>query len=71
MYIVITLEVIGMMNLNISITNPIKNYKRWTSLNWFGVGIITIFINIVFMPYVILYWLIRFIYFTITVGRKD
>lgn len=50
-----------------SIYNPIRNYKEWTSFNWFGITIITIIINIVLLPYAIGYW----IYKLFTVGRKE
>lgn len=40
-------------------------------LNWFGIGIMTIFLNAMFLPYAIIYWLVKLIYFTITVGRKE
>ena len=51
--------------------NPIKNYKNWISLNWFGVVIITLLINIIFLPFVVVYWLFKLIYFLFTVGRKE
>ena len=38
--------------------------------NWFGIGMITLFLNIIFLPYSIIYWLVKLIYFLITVGRE-
>lgn len=51
--------------------NPIENYKKWVSLNWFGVGVTTLLINIIFLPYAVVYWLFKLIYFLFTVGRKE
>lgn len=47
--------------------NPIKNYNKWTQFNWFGITIITLIINIVFLPYAICYW----IYKLFTIGRRE
>ena len=46
--------------------NPIRNYKKWRKLNWFGVAIGTIFLNIFYLPVAILYWLWKLC----TIGRK-
>ena len=54
------------INLDLLWFNPIQNYKNWTQLNWFGIIVITIFLNIIFFPYAIGYW----IYKLFTVGRK-
>jgi hypothetical protein len=47
--------------------NPIENYKRWKQFNWFGIIIITLALNIIFLPFAVLYWL----YKLLTVGRKQ
>ena len=47
--------------------NPIRNYNKWRSMNWFGVGVSTLFLNIILLPYAIIYW----IYKLFTVGRKN
>lgn len=52
---------------NLSIFNPIRNYNVWTQFNWFGIAILTILLNIIFLPYAIVYW----IYKLFTVGRKE
>ena len=52
---------------NFHIFNPIRNYNTWTHVNWFGIVIITLLLNVVFAPYAIVYW----IYKLFTVGRKD
>lgn len=69
-YIVITFDFIMNRDFDLSFFNPIRNYNCYT-LNWFGIGIMTIFLNIMFLPYAIIYWLVKLIYFTITVGRKE
>lgn len=52
--------------LNFLFFNPIRNYNKWRSMNWFGVGVCTLFLNIILLPYAIIYW----IYKLFTVGRK-
>ena len=51
-----------------SIFNPIRNYKKWIKLNWLGISIITLLLNIIFIPYAFCYW---GIYKAFTVGRKN
>ena len=53
--------------LNFLFFNPIRNYNKWRSMNWFGVGVCTLFLNIILLPYAIIYW----IYKLFTVGRKN
>ena len=50
--------------------NPIENYKNWHCLNWFGVSVFTLIINIAFLPIAILYWVLRFFAFIFTTGRR-
>ena len=65
------------VDFDLSIFNPVRNYKKWTKLNWFGIGIITILLNIIFVPYAICYWIYKLIrisckliYWLFTVGRR-
>ena len=54
------------INFDLLWFNPIQNYEDWTKLNWFGIIVITILLNIIFFPWAIGYW----IYKLFTVGRK-
>ena len=51
--------------------NPVSNYKKWSSLNWFGVWFFTILIYITFLPYVIILLLLLFILVLFTYGREE
>lgn len=53
--------------ITLSIFNPIINYNEWTQFNWFGIIVMTLFLNIILFPYAIVYW----IYKLFTVGRKE
>lgn len=53
-------------NFHLYFFNPIRNYNKWRNMNWFGVGVCTLFLNIILLPYSIIYW----IYKLFTVGRK-
>lgn len=57
-------------DFELNFLNPIHNYKKWSSFNWFGVIVCTLFTNIIWLPYAIGYWLYKLIYFLFTVGRK-
>lgn len=46
--------------------NPVINYKLWTSMNWFGVLIFTILLNVLCPVIAVGYWF----YKLCTVGRK-
>ena len=68
---------LNLKDYDLSIFNPIRNYNKWTELNWFGIGVITILLNIIFFPYAICYWIYKIvavicalIYYLFTVGRK-
>lgn len=54
------------MDFDLSIFNPIRNYNRWRKINWFGVIVATILLNVIFLLYAIVYWG----YKLVTVGRK-
>jgi hypothetical protein len=51
---------------NFSFVNPIVIYKN-IPVNWFGVILLTIILNLLFPPISICYWF----YKLVTVGRKD
>jgi hypothetical protein len=51
----------------VDIFNPIKNYEEWTQFNWLGIIVITLILNVLFLPYAAIYW----IYKLFTVGRKE
>lgn len=47
--------------------NPIRNYKTWTSMNWFGVILGTVLLHVLFPVYAVIYWF----YKLCTFGRKQ
>jgi hypothetical protein len=51
---------------DLSFFNPIRNYKKWTSMNWFGVIFFTLLLHTALPLYAIGYWF----YKLCTVGRK-
>ena len=57
----------GIETEDFSFFNPIRNYKQWSGINWFGVIFLTLLLNIVFPVYAIGYWF----YKLCTVGRKN
>lgn len=46
--------------------NPMRNYKVWTNLNLFGVIIVTLLLNILCLPFALIYWCYIFIRFIFT-----
>ena len=48
-----------------------NNYDCWKKLNWFGVLLFTILLNIVFAPVAIIYWVSEFLIYIFTVGRNN
>ncbi len=57
-YMVVTFTMIMMMMMNhmvCKIFNP-KNLYRETKLNYFGTLIVATLLNIIFLPYAIIYW---------------
>ena len=52
---------------DLSIFNPIRNYNKWNKINWFGVIVATVLLNIGFPLYALVYW----VYKLVTVGRKQ
>ena len=69
MYIIVS-SVYFLTHFDFDILNPKYNYKKWKSLNWFGVSVCTLIINIVFFFVAIIYWICIFIYTLFTIGRK-
>ena len=52
--------------------DPITNYyHEWKQLNVLGVLVFTLLINIVFAPWAIIYWVIKFFVFIFTVRRRE
>ena len=50
--------------------NPIINYYHyWKKLNALGVFVFTLLLNVIFAPWAIIYWVIKFFMFIFTVGR--
>ena len=71
-YLVLTSLYLADRKFDCSFLNPINIYKEWCyTLNWFGIGIVIIFSNIFFLPYSIIYWMAKLIYFIVIVGRKE
>lgn len=54
-------------NFDLSIFNPVRNYNEWHKLNWYGVSVTTLILNVVLFPYAFVYWMI---YKLFTIGRK-
>ena len=52
-------------NFDLSIFDPIRNYGKWIGVNLFGVIILTLILNVIFIPYAFCYWM----YKVFTVGR--
>ena len=52
---------------DLSFFNPIRNYRKWKSLNFLGVGFFTILLHILLPHFAIIYW----IYKLFTIGRKN
>lgn len=69
-YFVISIKIIVFNRYcDLSFLNPINNYDEYYSLNVFGVIIVTILLNIICLPYAIIYWICKLIYWLFTVGR--
>lgn len=49
-----------------SFFNPIRNYKKWNRMNWFGVIFFTLLLTIIFPVFALGYWF----YKLCTVGRN-
>lgn len=50
--------------------NPISNYEKWHSMNWFGVWFFTILYWIVFFAPSILVGVVSGLYKVFTIGRR-
>lgn len=53
--------------VGLSFFNPIRNYKTWTRMNWFGVILGTTFLHVLLPVYAVGYWF----YKLCTFGRKQ
>jgi hypothetical protein len=53
-------------HVDLSVFNPVENYRRWTSMNWFGVILFTFLLNIICPGLAVCYWFWKLC----TVGRK-
>lgn len=51
---------------DLSFFNPIRNYKKWSSMNWFGVIFFTLLLNITIPAYAFGYWFCKLC----TIGRN-
>jgi len=69
-YFGVILLIIEDNRYNLPFLNPLRNYETWTKINWFGIWVITILLNIIFIPYAIIYWVCKLFRFMLTVGRK-
>ena len=50
----------------LSFFNPIRNYKKWYLMNWFGVIFFTLLLNIILPTLAFVYWF----YKICTFGRR-
>ena len=69
MYFVISLKIIIDFD-DCPFLNPIENYEEWKKLNWFGVAVFTLLINLILLPYAVFYWIYKLFYWLFTVGRE-
>jgi hypothetical protein len=51
---------------DLSVFNPVENYRRWTNINWFGVILLTFLLNVICPGLAVCYWFWKLC----TVGRK-
>lgn len=59
--LLIELFALGIANdFDLSVFNPYRNYKKWKDLDWFKAAMLTIILNILFLPYAICYWFYYF-----------
>ena len=76
-FIIEAFVLIGTVRMNLSFLNPIRNYNAWENINWFGIIVITLILNIICIPFAVGYWLYKLISiictlieFLFTVGRR-
>ena len=63
----ISIIVLQDLDYGLAFFNPIRNYKAWTSMNWFGVILCTTFLHVLLPVYAVCYWF----YKLCTFGRKQ
>ena len=68
-YILITFHILIDFE-DFSFLNLMRNYEEWEKLNWFGVAVFTLLINLLLLPYATFYWAYKLFYWLFTVGRK-
>lgn len=61
-YIVLLVSVLVFVE-DYSFFNLLRNYKKWIKINFLGVLILTLFINIILFPFAIIYWFIKLVIF--------
>ena len=69
-YFGISFDIIVRLDFDLTFLNPIRNYEEWEALNWFGVGVTTILLNIICLPYAVCYWIYKLVRWMFTVGRQ-
>ena len=67
--VVITIEIFN-GNIDLGCLNPFRNYDEYTTINVFGIIVITLIYNALLLPFAIIYWVCNLIKFLFTVGRK-
>lgn len=71
LYIICSIYIVVFaLDCDFSIFNPIKIHNKWKSLNLFGICVITILLNMICLPYAIIYWVYRLIKFLFII-KKD
>jgi hypothetical protein len=71
-WIITVLDIVINKDFDLSFLKPKEFYEKWKyTLNIFGITICIIFLNIMMLPVSIIYWGLNFLYFILTVGRKE
>ena len=71
-WIITASDIVINKEFDLSFLNPKEFYEKCKcTLNIFGITICVIFLNIMLLPASIIYWIFKFLYFILTVGRKE
>ena len=71
-WIITVLDIVVKKNFDLSFLSPKVFYEEWKYVfNIFGISICVVLLNIVLLPASIIYWIVNFLYFILTVGRKE
>ena len=70
-HFVISLDIVTSDNFDVGVFHPVRNYKEWNKINVFGVCILTLLINVLLLPFAIIFWVGYFIHTIFTIGRRD